>query len=201
MARIAVIAAAILVSCSACRSSSQPLDQPVAEPRIQLNSDALGARTIDVVGLPAVELSTLSKQTMTPEDWTTLLRIEVQDAGGLSSSDRPAVLGSYAVVQGALRFTPQFPLEPGQHYYVRFAPSRLPAHGGATREPWRTQPLVASVAVPQAEAQISTRVVGVFPSADLVPENQLRLYVVFSAPMSLSGGAEHIRLLDAADRI
>ena len=37
-----------------------------------------------------------------------------------------------------------------------------------------------------------------YPSADIVPENQLRLYVHFSAPMGRRGGLDYIRLLDAA---
>jgi hypothetical protein len=42
--------------------------------------------------------------------------------------------------------------------------------------------------------------VGVFPSATDVPENQLRLYIAFSAPMGLAGGSTHVRLLDHTGR-
>jgi hypothetical protein len=36
----------------------------------------------------------------------------------------------------------------------------------------------------------------VFPTADELPENQLRLYVHFSAPMGSKGGLDFIHLLD-----
>ena len=43
----------------------------------------------------------------------------------------------------------------------------------------------------------STRVVQVYPSGDVLPSNQLRLYIYFSAPMS-RGEAEHrIHVLDS----
>jgi hypothetical protein len=42
--------------------------------------------------------------------------------------------------------------------------------------------------------------VEVYPTAREVPENQLRLYIFFSAPMGLRGGLDHIRLLDERGR-
>jgi hypothetical protein len=40
----------------------------------------------------------------------------------------------------------------------------------------------------------------VFPTADVLPENLLKFYVQFSAPMSEGAGLTHVRLLDAAGR-
>ena len=37
-----------------------------------------------------------------------------------------------------------------------------------------------------------------FPTADVVPENQLRLYIHFSAPMGMRGGLDFVHLLDEA---
>lgn len=201
MARIAVAVTAILVSLSACQSSRPPLAQSSTEPRIELNTNTLRTGTVDVVGLPAEQLSQLSNETRTPDDWTALLRIQVRSESSADLTDRPAVLGTYAVAEDVLRFTPQFPFDPGQRYDVRFDASRLPARGTGAAEPWRTRQLQTSFAVPRVETLATTRVVGVFPSAAEVPENQLRLYVVFSAPMSLGGGAAHVRLLDDANRI
>ena len=41
-----------------------------------------------------------------------------------------------------------------------------------------------------------TRVVGVSPAGDTVPENLLRIYVWFSAPMSRESGVAHVTLFD-----
>jgi hypothetical protein len=46
----------------------------------------------------------------------------------------------------------------------------------------------------------STRVLSVTPSAAVWPENILRLYVSFSAPMRIGEAWEHIRVLDADER-
>ena len=35
-----------------------------------------------------------------------------------------------------------------------------------------------------------------FPSGDVIPENQLRLYIHFSAPMGMKGGLDYVHLLD-----
>lgn len=62
--------------------------------------------------------------------------------------------------------------------------SRLPVGGGGPRP----------VAVP------ATVVEGIYPTADRLPANLLRLYVVFSSPMSMGESRAHVRLLDEAGR-
>ena len=110
------------------------------------------------------------------------------------------MLGTYAIAVGTLRFTPLFPFDPGQRYDVVLDPLRLPTTNGVPPAPWRVRPLEASITVPAPEGHPTTRVAGVFPSADEVPENQLRLYISFSAPMGLASGSGHVRLLDQTGR-
>lgn len=190
MTRIAVAATAIFVSVcvSACQTSSTP-------PRIELNQVSAASASVEVVGLSSGDLSALSGSALTPDDWTALLRITV----GEDNTDRPAVLGTYAVGDGVLRFTPRFPFDPGQRYDVRLDPSRLPSSSAA--EGWRRQIIRASVALPAGEGTATTRVVAVFPGADDVPENLLRIYIVFSAPMSLGGASGYVQLLDEHERV
>jgi hypothetical protein len=57
------------------------------------------------------------------------------------------------------------------------------------------------VALPAREGSATTRVVAVFPGADDVPENLLRIYILFSAPMSLGGGSGYVQLLDEHERV
>jgi hypothetical protein len=163
-------------------------------PRIQLNFVPSQAATIDITGLPAAALSDLRRQAPTGEEWTELLRITV--AGPPAIVKRPAVLGTYDIVDNTLRFTPQFPLDRGQRYHVRFDPAHLPAEWGGGADWARLPQLDATVELPAAARGAATHVVEVYPTAAEVPENQLRLYVLFSAPMTPSGGLEHVRLLD-----
>jgi len=154
---------------------------------------------VDVVGLPADDLSRLAQSTLARDEWTALLRIAVAREAS-AAIDRPAVLGTYAIADGTLRFTPRFPFDPGQRYDVVLDPVHLPATNGVPPAPWRLRPLEASITVPAPEGHPTTRVAGVFPSADEVPENQLRLYISFSAPMGLASGSTHVRLLDQTGR-
>ena len=197
MTRIAAAATAILVSfcASACHSaaSSSRSDTP---PRIELKRISADSASVDVVGLSQPDLSALSASTLTPDDWTALLKITV---GNTDSADRPAVLGTYTVSDAVLRFTPRFPFDPGQRYEVRLDPSRLPSSSAAAG--WRSQIIQTSVALPAREERATTRVVAVFPGADDVPENLLRMYILFSAPMSLGGASGYVQLLDEHERV
>jgi hypothetical protein len=60
--------------------------------------------------------------------------------------------------------------------------------------------LDATIRLEQLERRTSTHVVAVYPTAAEIPENQLRLYIVFSAPMGLKGGLDHVRLIDERGR-
>ncbi len=53
------------------------------------------------------------------------------------------------------------------------------------------------VGLAPSDVQPSTVVAHVYPTSDVVPENQLRLYIHFSAPMGIKGGLDYVRLLDA----
>jgi hypothetical protein len=58
------------------------------------------------------------------------------------------------------------------------------------------QQITTTVSLPARDSTPVTTVAQVFPTADEVPENQLRLYVHFSAPMGSKGGLDYIHLLD-----
>lgn len=142
--------------------------------RIELNTAGPNA-TVDVVGLTAAELRAVEGE-RTPEEWSAILHVSV-------AQNQPQMMGSWSVVSGRLRFTPMFPLDPGRQYQVAFS---RPA----------ASPLVATVSLPAPDTTPVTTVSQVYPTTDVVPENQLRLYVHFSAPMGLKGGLPYIHLLD-----
>jgi len=104
------------------------------------------------------------------------------------------MLGTHTIEARALRFTPAFPFDPGRPYSVRFDPSRVP---GA---PKSAPPLLATIARPAGDPTPSTVVTRVYPSGDVVPENLLRMYVEFSAPMGRRSGIEHVTLLNGSGR-
>jgi hypothetical protein len=192
----AAVAAALVIVAGCDRRSGDP---PDGSPRIELDIRD-GHTTIAVVGLPAADLARLRDEPLTTEQWSQLLRVVVAGERPVPP-DVPAMLGVYRIDGPVLRFTPQFPFDPGQRYEAVLDPSRLPAPGGqAARSPWRRGAIAAVFHVPGPDGRPTTRVVRLFPSGDEIPENTLRLYIRFSEPMSLEGGRNYVHLVDEADR-
>lgn len=107
------------------------------------------------------------------------------DQGDLKADlSLPPMVGRTWVEQGELRFEPQFPLERGVNYRAIFRPG-----GGAPA-------VVALFKLPLQRAEPSTVVSAIYPSADVLPENLLKFYVHFSAPMSRGHIYDHIHLTD-----
>ena len=112
-ARAAVVLAAALALSPACsQPSGQQPDPAGGDPRIRLSAAPSGALAVVVEGLPAEVLARLEHDSPTREAWQALLRVQVARADG-ASDELPPVLGDYAVRDGALRFTPRFPVRPG----------------------------------------------------------------------------------------
>ena len=70
--------------------------------------------------------------------------------------------------------------------------SRLPLPGAPS--------ITTTVGLPAKDKTPKTTVAQVFPTAEPVPENQLRLYIHFSASMGSRGGLDFVHLLDEQGR-
>lgn len=104
----------------------------------------------------------------------------------------PPVIGTYQVENGVLGFQPRYPLQPGLRYRAVFKPPH-PTGGAAT-------PITAVFKIPKPDIAPTTVVEHVYPSTDRLPENQLKFYLHFSAPMSRGKSYRHIKLLDEEGR-
>jgi hypothetical protein len=58
------------------------------------------------------------------------------------------------------------------------------------------EPFVATVALPARDLVPTTIVEHIYPSTDALPENQLKFYIHFSAPMAGGDGLVFVKLLD-----
>ncbi len=158
-----------------------------------------GAASIHVTGLPPTQVAALRSTGLTEAQWANLLRVTVVMEDGAVDADLPPVLGSHAVGEDdSLRFTPLFPFDAGRSYAVRLDPNRLPGHDAAGVEAMET--LEATVSLPRPDIPPTTVVDRVYPGGDRIPENQLKLYLHFSAPMSHVDGLTYLRLLDGRGR-
>jgi hypothetical protein len=138
----------------------------------RLNSDK-PRPTIEVVDVPVAQLTAL-QGTESREAWTAVLKVSV-------GPDQPATIGTYQIDNGRIVFTPMFPLDPGRQYHVTFTTA------GAA-------PLTSIVSLPARSTTPATMVAEVYPTAEVVPENQLRLYIHFNASMGSRGGLSYVHL-------
>jgi hypothetical protein len=167
-----------------------------AEPAIRLNRKADGGRTtFDVTGLDTVDLARLAKASLEPAQWTALFGVYVETGNPADRAGQPAVLGSYRIEEGMLRFEPRFPPGEGLRFRAVFDPTKLPGRGEN-----KADPVVAEFAIPKPPRMVTTVVEQVYPTTAKLPENQLKFYLHFSAPMSRGQAYEHVRLLDAAGK-
>jgi hypothetical protein len=119
--------------------------------------------------------------------WSSIFMVYA--GGGAAGADLPPIFGSYSVENGALTFRPRSPLEGGVTYRAVFHPPGMEA-------------IEATFSQPAQESRQATRthVVAVYPSTNVLPENQLKLYVYFSAPMQSGGVWPKIHLLEEDGR-
>jgi hypothetical protein len=108
-------------------------------------------------------------------DWQSVLSVYAGEG------ELPPVMGSYSIEEGRLTFRPRFPLAPDVAVRAVFQPP-----GGATVE--------ARFDASSARPRSTTRVANVYPTVDVLPENQLKFYFVFTSPMQRGEAWRHISL-------
>ena len=97
--------------------------------------------------------------------------------------DVPPMLGSYTVDRGTLIFRPKYTPSPGIRVRAVFrAPGRSPVEARFNES--------------TADLQPSAYVEHVYPSANTLPDNLLKFYIQFSAPMSRGEAWSRIHLVD-----
>ena len=146
--------------------------------------------TIQVDGIAAETLAVLARDHADANAWSRAFVVMAEPAKGFVTEklSLPPMAGTWRVESGRLLFEPQFPLVHGVRYRAEYRPP-----GGA--------PVRSYFELPVARGGRPTEVVHIFPSADTLPENQLKFYVQFSAPMSRGGTYEHVHVRDAAGTV
>jgi hypothetical protein len=175
-----LVTAALSASCRRAAAAPEPLAVALVTPAGATHP------VLDLTGLTDDEREALRADAPAAM-WESLLKVSVQAAN--PEAPPPPVAGRYSVTDRGVRFTPAFPFQPGRRYDVRADLGRF-----RREEP---HSVVTTVAVPGgAMPAAQARVVGVSPAGPTVPENLLRFYVYFSAPMSREAGLPHVTLAD-----
>lgn len=148
-------------------------DRPAAAPHVEFQGDSAAPEYASVRAWP-VEASA-------PDEWVAVLSVHVGD-----TSSAP-MLGAWELRADTLVFLPRFAPAAGVAYVARFS-------AGAG-------PVMATWTAPSVGGTSTTRVTAVYPSADTLPMNLLRMYVQFSAPMTTGHAFEHVRLYANGDSL
>jgi hypothetical protein len=188
--RLPVVPGLLVFTLAGCARTPEP--GPIHITLRPAASRALPAY-VSVSGLSAAELSSLRERTATDATWPSILKVTVGEGGEvdgrLAGDSLPAVQGRFAVTDSAITFTPLFPFDPGRPYRIVFDPSQLPRS--------RQEAIVAAVVrLPAVATEPTTVVTAIHPSAEVVPENLLRVYIEFSAPMGNGAGLDFVKLVE-----
>lgn len=160
-----------------------PAGLSAAEIEIRLTADH---SAVEVSGLSR-ELVARMSRVNAPGQWQQLFPVYVD-----APNNPPPMLGTYRVQGDVLRFEPQFPLSQGLKYKAVFHSEKLPgAAAGA-----QAAPVVTGFQLPDRPRASATVVSHIYPTNEVVPENLLKFYVHFSAPMNRGGIYRHIHLRD-----
>jgi hypothetical protein len=182
-------ARAVLLLCIACG------DQRIlrSQPQVTFQTDEARPHFGSVIVTPvsARQLQSLSNDRSAADDWQRVLTVYAGDSTGLP------MIGTHVVAHDTLRFDPKFPPIRGTTYIARFDGKTLGALAGVSGS---TAAVTATWTRELISGPATTSVEEVYPTTDSVPMNLLRMYVQFSAPMTVGDGAEkHVRLLDERD--
>lgn len=152
------------------------------EPEIRLAGDAARPSAVEVTGLSPSQMAAVGRLAADDVRWAEYFTVHV--AGEEADAAGPAVLGTYSLTQMGIRFTPRYALRSGMAYR---ATARLPSSAGGV--------LTKEFRLPEPPPGEPTKVVSIYPSAAVLPENQLRFYIHFSAPISEGEAYQHVKLL------
>ena len=148
------------------------------------------APCVEVAGLAPAALGWFKNPDRTPAEHNAALAVHVVQGG----ADATICLGGrYTVVGEVVRFTPRHPLEPGLSYRAILDLDRL----GSGQRATPARRIVADYQTSKAPEGSRARVVAIHPTSKVLPENLLRLYIQFSAPMSRGEAYRRVHLRDA----
>jgi hypothetical protein len=175
----------ILFALLTCQSAFvRPLSAADEAARLSLVEIA-GKKFVQATGLTDMQWKTLERQSKNSPDDFAPIRLLVKPQPD-SDSNPPAVFGTCQLDSRtkSVVFSPRYPLMDGIRYVAELRIS-------SDDKPIATVELFREKVVSAAK----TRVTAIYPTADRLPENLLKFYVHFSAPMSNGQAYQHIELV------
>lgn len=136
-----------------------------------------------VARLPADFAAKLPKGRLTQEQGEKVLTVVLIDPD--KKKPGPAMLGKYERTGTELVFSPRFPLDAGHTYRVSL---KLPPSPPGRGDGGEGKLITLDYRMPPPAPKAPPKIVKIYPTADVLPANQLRFYIYFDRPMR--GGKE-----------
>jgi hypothetical protein len=138
-------------------------------------------RTFEIHTISSEMLEKLSNTSLVIEEWQEILSVYVSHNNEPTDAEKFPLLGRYQITDGIIRFIPRYPLLDGVQYLA------VSNH---------TQLKKIRIIFQLPQINTPTTVTQIYPSTDQIPENMLRFYIYFSAPMREEQALQHIHLID-----
>jgi hypothetical protein len=129
--------------------------------------------------------------TISDDQWNAILSVYTHEAY-LKKIDQP-VAGTYSWNDDTLVFKPAYAFASGETYHAVFEPKKLLISAGIQAES-SSDKLELSYSIPM-ETFPTTTIESIYPASANLPENLLRVYIYFSAPMMPGEAYHHISLM------
>ena len=196
------LSAACVFACVA--SCTRPADEPASSRTTMEFAGGVGRADprfgeVRVYPLSREVLVALESSRPSVEEWQRILAVRL--AAHASADSTLPLLGTYTTVADTLRFRPRFPPAPGLSYEARFDGGAL--YGRVRRDPPAslTRALATTWRYDAPATVPSTVVREIYPTADVLPMNLLRMYVEFSAPMTSGRSYDFVKLYAEGDSL
>lgn len=152
--------------------------------------------TVAAVGIDSRLLNKLREKHLSLKQWQRVFPVFVGGTYPADVGEKPPILGTYKIENQTIFFKPRFPFRPGLAYYARFDFIQLYSLVDWINASGRD--FMESTFLLEKPTRIApTTVTNIFPSANVVPANLLRLYIHFSAPMGPANPYEYVHLLNS----
>ncbi|MGQ0635682.1 MAG: Ig-like domain-containing protein [Planctomycetaceae bacterium] len=200
MCRLCSADAVALFAFAGLAAAAAADEQTPGAPQIQVVAGRDGLPTaLHALGLPHPVLAKLKDGAAEVDFGHVFAVFLVDDA--LGAKPLP-LLGTYTVDGQTLSFVPRYPLRRGHRYraVISLTATSAAAQGKVARKAADTTSVTFEFVVPAEPPPAATKVSHIYPSADVLPENLLRFYFHFSAPMSRGDVYRYFRLLDENGR-
>lgn len=180
----ALILAAMMLNRQTPTASPPPKFSPTA---LAVRLDLEDGGSFAVLGLDPIVALQLANATIPTAAWNAFFSVTA------NQSPEP-MLGTYSMESGELRFRPRWPLLPDVKYVARLTPLSQPI------VPSLASPSTTTFSIPKPLPPPPAVLTAIYPSSGRLPENLLRMYLHFSAPMRRGDVYDFIHILDAGGK-